>query len=131
MPYYMRFIATDGKESSGEQLDTLLKRKDAGYSVSEEADVAYGGELYGLVEFNRPGDGLFEEEIDELRESLDDARGWHKKRVQKVPSRAKEIIADQVLVQGREVIPTMQRLEPLEESLLEARRGLLQFEAEG
>ena len=131
MSYYMRFITTEATETTTSILEQALKARDPQYSITASGELKHGDDLYGSIEINRPGDGLFEEEIAELKEFVDDVRGKRKPEVLKTLHEAKAIIAVQVLFGDRQVEATMQKLDPLWEWLLSNRKGLLQVDDEG
>ena len=72
MGYYIRYIITDEREITLPVLESNLKRIDTQYSISniqktprESGDLMYDNEVYGQIEINLSGDGLFEEELEE------------------------------------------------------------------
>ena len=138
MGYYMRFVVADDKNISLSVINSGLKEKDAAYSVvfdddaDDAGDFTHNGDIYGALEINRPGDGLFDEEIDELKEFLEDAEGERKPEVLQVLNDAKVIVALQVLQQGRTTgEETFERIDPLWEWLFANYKGLMQADAEG
>ena len=137
MGYYMRYISTDEREITIPSLESVLKRVDPRYSITnvqktprESGNLMYGGEIYGQIEINRPGDELFEEEVEELKEFLSESRG-KKKTVLQTLTNAKTIVAVQVLWQDRDTEQTLIRIDPLWDWLFNNRRGLLQADGEG
>lgn len=139
MGYYMRFITTDATETTPAILEQALKAADSRYSITESGELKHGGGLYGAVEINRPGDGLFDEEIEELKEFVEDAqmgwlsflRGKRKADVVKTLDSAKAIVAVQVLFGDRQAQATIRKLDPLFQWLFVNRKGLLQVDDEG
>lgn len=138
MGYYMRFIVVDDKDIFLSKINSGLKQIDPAYSIEYDndaddvGDLTFRGDIYGALEINRPGDGLFDEEIDELKEFLEDAGGERKPEVLQVLSDAKAIIALQVLQQGRASSEeTLERIDPLWEWLFANYKGLMQADAEG
>ncbi len=138
MGYYMRFIVADDKDVSLSKINSGLKQIDAAYSIEfdddadDAGDLTFNSDIYGALEINRPGDGLFDEEIDELKEFLEDAEGERKPEVLQVLNDAKVIVALQVLQQGRATSEeTLERINPLWEWFLANYKGLLQADAEG
>ena len=120
MGYYMRFVVADDKDVSLSKINSGLKQIDAAYSIEfdddadDEGDLIFNGDIYGALEINRPGDGLFDEEIDELKEFLDNAEGERKPEVLQVLNNAKAIVALRVLQQGRATSEeTLERINPL------------------
>ena len=83
------------------------------------------------IEINQPGEGLFEDEIKEMLEFLQEADGKKRERVEKVLKSAKRIISVRVLGQGRDSGETLAGIEPLWKWLFLTRDGLLQADGEG
>lgn len=134
----MRFIATDDKELSLSLIESALKQADPRYAISdrsvrprETGVVTHGGSPYAQIEINRPKDGLFEEEIEELQEAAKEARGVGRKTVLQALAEAKATLALQVLWQDRDTEQTLSMLDPLWNWLLANRSGLVQADGEG
>jgi hypothetical protein len=107
-----------------------LKGFDPSYSI-EDDHLKLGNAVYGAIEINAPGDGLFDEEIEWMLEEVEESEGEGKTKVKRALEQAKAIVALQVLWQGRGTEETMEKLEPLWEWLFANRQGLLQADAEG
>ena len=138
MGYYTRFVVVDEKDISLSKIHCGLKQVDSAYSVEfddnadDAGDLTFNGDIYGTLEINRPGDGLFDEEISELKEFLEYAEGERKPEVLQVLNDAKAIVALQVLQQGRATSEeTLERIDPLWEWFYANYRGLMQADAEG
>ena len=138
MGYYMRYITTDPADISILLLEEVLRAVDDQYSFRnvhtqprEFADLMHSDGLYGQIEINRPGDGLFEEELEELSEFLETAGGRSKRRVVRTLAAAKAIVAVQVLWQGRGTEATLDKIGPLWDWLFRNREGLLRADGEG
>jgi hypothetical protein len=112
-------------------LEQALQQTDPRYSITESGQLRHGDDLYGLVEINLPDDDLFEEELSELKESVEEVRGARRADVLKTLDEAKAIVAVEVLWQGREPEPTLQKIDPLWAWLFSHRKGLLQADGEG
>ena len=131
MSYYVRYISTDVTDTTRSTLQQALKERDSQYFIAESGELKHGEEVYGVVEINRSGDGLFEEEIEELKEFVKDVRGKRKPDVLKTLDDAKAIVAVQVLFGDRQTEATLQKVDPLWEWLISHRSGLLQADDEG
>ena len=138
MGYYMRFVSTDEKEISLDKINTALKQIDSGYELDfdgeddEIADLIFSGDIYGMLEIDRPGDDLFDEEIEELKEFLDEVKGDRKSEVLQVLSQAKAIVALQVLQQGRATVEEIfVKIDPLWDWLFANYSGFMQADGEG
>ena len=137
MGYFMRFILTDGAPVSVRDLETGLLALDDKYSlvrdeeVELEAELYYGHEIYGEIEINVPGDDTFEEEIEELVESVEDSEGQGKARVIDVLRSTECLCCIRVLPGGRETEDTLSRIDPIWSWFFRNRSGLLQADGEG
>jgi hypothetical protein len=128
--YYMRYILTDDRSITLEELDVALKAVDSAYAI-KEGELCHGPELYGEIELNHSGEELFEEEIKELQEFVNDDDSDNRDRVLRVLRAAKAILAIRVLWQGRETEPTLEKIDPLWTWLMANRDGLLQADGDG
>ena len=131
MSYYMRYISTDALQITLEILHKELQAVDQRYSVDASGDLKFGDDVYGAVEINFPDEEVFDEEIQELKEFVEDVRGWKKREVIKTLNAAKATVAVQVLSGGRETNDALEKLSPLWDWLLSNRKGLLQADDEG
>jgi hypothetical protein len=82
MGYYMRFFDTSDQALNLRDVDSALRQVDPAYRVeiiSETNDLQgelhYADDLYGEIEVNLPGDGLFAAEIQEQLEGVEEAEG--------------------------------------------------------
>ena len=130
MGYYIRFISTDDAEITHSILEQALRQADPLYSITASGELRYGGDLYGLLDVY---DGPFhdDEELSELKESVEEVSGRRRPDVLKTLDEARAIVAVQVLWQGRETEPTLQKIDPLWNWLFAHRKGLLQADGEG
>lgn len=133
----MRFIVADEQGVSLRELEAALKQTDVAYLIERDEDsddegvLTYKGEVYGQIEVNRSGEGIFDGEIEELREFVEEVEGEKKSEVLSVLGEAKAIVAVRVLWQGRESEETLEKIDPLWQWLLAHRKGLMQAEGEG
>jgi hypothetical protein len=134
----MRFFDTSEKPLTIGQIEDALRKVDPAYRLQvpestriPQADLYLRDGLYAEIEINEPGDGLFEDEIVEMLEFLEDAKGKSRKRVEKVLKSARRIISVRVLGQGRQSDDTLGGIEPLWTWLFSTRAGLLQADGEG
>ena len=137
MGYYMRYIVTDKRDLDLQLIEDSLRRSDSAFAVANRqtkriaGDLIHGEEILAQVEINRPGDGLFEDEIEELLECAQDGEGKGKEQVIDCLKKAKAILAVQVLFQDREAEDALERIESLWSWLFKNRKGLLQADGEG
>lgn len=128
MGYYIRFVERGNKLTVAD-LEAALQKDDRAYSI-RDGELRLGEELLGILEINEPGDGMFDEEIEELLEFLEDGDG-NVRAVKKHLQRANRIIALQVLYQAREIEATLSMIDPLWNWLNRHRDGLVQADGEG
>ena len=78
MGYYMRYIVSDDRPVSVQDLRKAFAEAGPGYEIDgEEAEctVTFEGTPIGQITLNIPGDGLFDEERDELIEFAEEGDG--------------------------------------------------------
>ena len=135
MGYYMRYIVSDDRPIGLEDIRTVFAEAGTAYEVDgeeTEATIAYEGKPIGHVTLNVPGDGLFDEERDELIEFTQDGDDESAKdRVVNTLRDARAIVAVQVLFGDGDTDRTLDRLVPLWSWLQANRHGLIQADGEG
>jgi hypothetical protein len=136
MSYYMRFLSTDLQATTAAHLEAALRAVDPDYDVQvedNEAIVRHAAATIAKLEINEPGDGLFDEEREELAAQMTAAAGDvdAKARVLETLREARTIVVAQVLYGTGDHERTLARLDPLWAWLFRNRRGLLQAEGEG
>ena len=137
MGYYMRYIVTDEKEISLAMLESALQQLDSAYQIErdEPADdeglLKHGEGVYGQIEINRPGDGIFDGELEELAEFVNAAPGENQSRVLEVLHQARAILAIRVVHETREIEETLTKIDSLWAWLFANRKGLMQAGGEG
>lgn len=132
----MRFVSEDEKPVTTTELRDALLAAGPGYEVTLDdvsATILHAGAPIAHVEINVPGDGLFDEERDELMEFVADSDGERssKSRVLEALGAARTIVAAQVLFGTGDTETTLSRLDPLWRWLFRHRLGLLQADGEG
>lgn len=137
MGYYMRYVVVDKKDLDLDMLEHSLRAYDPAYAIvtrqkgRNAGDLTHGGEVCAQIEINRPHNGLFDDEIQELVEFANEADGKGKKTVLRCLKKARLIVAVQVLFQNRETETTLQKIDPLWQWLFANREGMLQADGEG
>lgn len=138
MSYYMRFIVADTSTDAAplhlDAVDALLKAVDPAFAVRidpmlpDAGDLFYGDEAYAIIEINRPGDEIFEDELDELREAVSVHDSPRKAAVLVTLDAATHMIALEITEAGDENLAS---LEPFWDALFARYAGLLQVDEEG
>jgi len=137
MGYYMRFFDTSEKPITIDEIEDALRQVDPVYHLEApesaripQADLYLRDDLYAEIEINAAGrDGLFEDEIAEMLEFLEDAEGEGRKCVEKVLKSARRIVRVRVL--GHDSEKTLAGIDPLWRWLFSTRAGLLHADGEG
>jgi hypothetical protein len=129
MGYYMRFISTDDREITLSILEQALLKVDPRYSISAVGELRHAKDLYGLIQIDLLDE--CDEEIAELKEDVEEARGTRRAEVIKTLDEARTMVAVQVLWQGRETEPTLLKIDPLWDWLFSYRTGLQHADGEG
>jgi len=130
----MRYIVADEQPVSLEDIGRAFVEAGVEYDVDgeeTEVTITYQGRPIGHVTLNVPGDGLFEEERDELIEFAEEGNEAQKRRVIDTLRVAREIVAVRVLFGNGDTDWTLDRLSPLWTWLQSNRRGLVQADSEG
>ena len=136
MGYYMRFVGTDDEPFSTKNMQEAFSAAGSGYDVQVDetaGTILHQGATIAHVEINTPGDGMFDEEREELIEFAAEAGGDSSARTRVVTTlrRATFLVAAQVLFGTGDTDATLGRLDPLWAWLFRHRHGLLQADGEG
>lgn len=131
MGYYIRhFVAGDGPADFEEVRRAILSAA-PGKEIQDEV-LSCDGDDWAVVSLNLPGDGLFEAEIAEFEELVDEEYTWAaKRRLRKHLARCRAIIGFQVLSGGTEGSEATDRLEPAILGVARTWPGLTQVDGEG
>jgi hypothetical protein len=131
----MRFIAVDEQPVGLIELERALTPADPRFAIEPDetgATIYYGEARVAELDFNVPGDGLFEQELDYLRRDvLATDGGTARERVLATLDTARMIVAAQVLRGAYDEHEAPTRLDPLWQWLFANRKGLLQADGEG
>jgi hypothetical protein len=133
MSYFMRYIFT-GTPANLEQIEAALHDIDPQFSIQfdpgvhESGDLYYGSEVFGEIAFNRTGDDIFTEDIDELRELVESIDDPLTPLIRSVLDHAQSLVALRVLQAGHE---NQDIVEQLWDWLFDHHPGVLQVDEEG
>ncbi len=129
MAYYMQVFV------EGQTAPTLsdLRAAYLGSSAQLLGNVIQrGDECYGILSISIWGDNLFEGELDEFRESLENVRwNFDKMKVQRCLNSAVATVTVQVVFGDREIPLTLSHIDPLFNWLRAHYSGLIQADGEG
>ncbi|MBK8025718.1 MAG: hypothetical protein IPK19_31085 [Chloroflexi bacterium] len=130
---YFRYLVTVDCDLTLAALEELFRRSSDQFSIhGEEAspnagDLLYGSSILGDIEINRPGEEVFDEDLDEQREILDSIEEGTE-YVRSVLERVKLMVALQLTEEGH---GAYDQIDPLWDLLFENCDGLLQVDDEG
>lgn len=135
MGYYMRFISTDERSLNLKEIESALKENDSSYEIDKddntEGTLIYGEGIYGQLEVNEKGDEIFEDDVDTLKEKIENAEGENKQKVLNILQKAKSLLFVRVVDQGRDDKETLGKIAPMLDWLIKNREGLIQADYEG
>ena len=130
MGYFMRFLVVGQPVTFADLVEAFGPDRNAYTLEGDDAQtvVLFRGALACDITFNTPRDGLFEEEIQELTQEVEESDDDRRERVLDVLKAATQIVAVQVLFAARQEAGV---LDPLWNWLSGHRVGLLQGDGEG
>lgn len=133
MSYFMRYILVRDDITLAD-IDAALNSIDPGFSIvrdqsdRDRGDLYYRNDPYGEIAVNRPGDGLFDEEIQELLDGINDLDHPDTPLVQTALDTSQSMVALRVLQAGHE---NPDVLDHLWDWLFDHHAGMLQVDDEG
>lgn len=134
MGFNMVFILVNKQDVVLSEIERGLKQIDPLYRF-DNSHFMYDDELYGLVDINRPGDGLFEDtiksDIQYVKERKSTPNAKNAKKVLGLLKKASAVFFVQVLWQGRSVEETIEKYDPLWKWFFANHEGLLYVDFEG
>jgi hypothetical protein len=140
----MRFLITSDFSPRVEDIQRMVAERDSAYELItrqplpyETVVLKYSGEEYAEIDFNRPGDDLFADEIDDLLEELNETVFDTQE-----DARVRDVVAAQVretrLILSAEILfgdnfleDGIRLIDPLWDWLFEQTDGLLKIDNEG
>lgn len=131
---FIRYILTAEHDLTLAQIESGLKEVDPEFSIlpdqaaTNSGDVLHGGEIFGEIEVNRREDQVFSEDLEDLREQLEDIVSDAKTTVLATLDGATGMIAFQLSEEGHD---HYRRIDPFWDWLFDHYPGLLQIDEEG
>lgn len=136
MGYTMRYITTDAGDISLALIEAALKQVDAAYTIANTdvpdiGDLMHGDTRLGVIEINRPGDDIFDDDLAEFHDLVGTGDSPAQQRVLNVLDSAQAMIAVEAEWPGTDAEPVLGKLDDLWDWLFDHHPGLLQADAEG
>lgn len=137
MGYYMRYITMTSVVITLQDIEKALKAIHSVYQVVPDqvndlaGDLLWEETLLGEIEINRPSDGIFEEDIGDLKDLIQHSPDPNRQRVLDVLNKATTIVAIRALWKGHDADSVLTKIDPLWDWLFITHSGLLQADNDG
>ncbi len=136
MGYTMRYITTDAGDLSLSVIEAALQQMDAAYAITNTdvpdiGDLIHGDTRLGVIEINRPGDDIFEDDVAEFHDLVGAGDSPAQQRVYEVLDNANAMVAVEAEWPGTDAEPVLAKLDVLWDWLFAHYPGLLQADNEG
>jgi len=136
MGYLMRYISTDKREITLPLIERALRQIDSAYAIAnveidDLGDLMYGDTHFAIIEINRPGDDMFEDDLAEFRDLVGQGAGLSEARVREVLDNARALMVVEAFWQGDDAESTLAKIDPLWDWLFANYEGLSQADNEG
>jgi hypothetical protein len=136
MGYLMRYIITDEREITLSSIETALQQVDPTYAitnveVNDLGDLMFDGERLAIIEINRPGDDMFEDDLAELADVVGKDVAPAESKVHETLSSAKTLVVLEVFWLGEDAEPVLSKIDPLWDWLFANYAGIAQADSEG
>lgn len=136
MGYTMRYITTGAREITLEWIEAALRQLDAAYAITNTdvpdiGDLMHGETQLGIIEINRPGDDIFDDDLAEFQDMVGAGDTLEQRRVLDVLHQAQAMVVVEALWPGTDAEPVLAKLDPLWDWLFANYPGLLQADSEG
>ena len=134
----MRFFDTSEQPLNLDAVNAALRQIDPAYcleifpeTAALQGELHYRDGVYSEIEINQSGDGLFDEEVQEQLEAVEEAEEGDPAPVEEILRAANRSVVVRVLWQDRNTEDTLARIDPLWTWLFQMRSGLMQADGEG
>jgi hypothetical protein len=136
MGYLMRFFVTDASDLTLDRIGVAIRQVDPRYSlvntdVPDIADLLHAGTMLAVLEINRPGDDIFEDDLTEFHEMVGPGSSAAEVQVRQVLNQTAALVVAEVFWEGTESESALEKLDPLWDWLFGNVPGLAQADTEG
>ncbi len=136
MGYYLRYFMADTRPIQLQQIKDRFESLDPAYGlepdiVDDLGRLTYNGKLIALIEINRAGEEIFDDDLDEFKALIGTPTTEAEHRVYAHLTDATAIIAVEAFWKEADMEDTLSRIDPLWEWLFSQRAGILQADGEG
>src|SRR5688500_1194623 len=131
MGYLMRYISTDAQEITLPMIEADLKAIDPAYAIVNIEVDALGDLMYrdtqcAIIEINRPGDDMFEDDLAEFQDLVGKGDTGGEQVVRETLTNATALIVIEALWKGEDAEPILAKIDPLWDWLFANYAGLSQ-----
>jgi hypothetical protein len=135
MGYLMRFISTDEQMITLTHIKDALKKIDLAYNISNDeipdlGDLLYGDVRCAIIEVNRPGEDIFEDDLEAFHDMLK-GDTLVEQQIRQALNTATAMVVVEAFWEGENSENTLQRIDPLWDWLFEHFTGISQADSEG
>lgn len=136
MGYLMRYLSTDIREITLTTIETALQQLNPAYHITNTevpdiGDLMYADLNLGIIEVNRPGDDIFDDDLAEFFDLVGPQNTPAQQQVRDVLTNTRTMIVVEAVWQGQDAEPVLSRLDVLWDWLFATYPGLLQADTEG
>ena len=136
MGYLMRYFATDDRPITLPQIETAIRQIDSAYAIAnvevdDLGDLLLGSQRLAIIEINRPGDDIFEDDIAEFMDLVGKGNLPGEVRVREVLAAARVLVVIEAFWEGEDAESTLAKIDPLWDWLFANFAGLSQADSEG
>jgi hypothetical protein len=136
MGYLMRFISTDAGDITLAVIEIALKQVDPAYAIAngeidDLGDLMYGETQVAIIEINRPGDDMFEDDLAAFKDMVGQGMKPNESLVRSALENATALIVIEATWEGDDAESTLAKIDPLWEWLFDNYQGLSQADNEG
>lgn len=136
MGYLMRYFITDERAITLDDIEAALQAIDPAYTIAnvevdDLGDLLLGSQRLAIIEINRPGDDMFEDDIAEFMDVVGKGDQAGEIRVREVLSSARALVVIEAFWEGEDAESTLSKIDPLWDWLFANYPGLSQADSEG
>ncbi len=128
MPFFMRFFDTSQQGLELEELRPIFTQP---AKLSVEGDLHLNDIPIAMISIEDKGDSLFEEDIEEFQELLEDEPSAVAREVEIILDKCQRIVVVQLFTSQGSLEDSLQRIDLLWNHLTASRTGLVQVDGEG
>ncbi|MEO8611809.1 MAG: hypothetical protein ABI690_28175 [Chloroflexota bacterium] len=136
MGYLMRYIIADERPAALDEIESALQKIDSAYAITnievdDLGDLMLGTQRLAIIEINRPGDDIYEDDLAEFMDLVGQGASPDEVRVREVLTAAQALVVIEAFWEGEDAESTLTKIDPLWDWLFANYAGLSQADSEG